>query len=127
MAYLLWVELSTKDRPQAHLSEQPEQKRPAQLGALSEKKPGPSSAQTPEPRGQAAPDSVKFSESQRVPPQVGSIRVAMRRITCATCATPPTYSGKACTGDTRRNAHLSATPLTSKGKRLAPPGGDAMQ
>ncbi|MGP9678140.1 type II toxin-antitoxin system RelE/ParE family toxin [Halomonas sp. AOP27-A1-41] len=38
---------------------------------------------------------------------------------------PPTYSGKACTGVTLRNAFLCAAPLTSKDKRLAPSGGDA--
>lgn len=92
-----------------------------------EKKAGPSNHQRHRPRGQAAPDLGKFSAIQRVPPQVGSICVVMRRITCASCTTPPAYSGEACTGATRRNAHINAAPLTSQGPRLAPPGGDAMR
>jgi hypothetical protein len=88
---------------------------------------GSSGGQRPEPRGQAAPDFEKFSATQRVPPQVGSIRAAVRFTTCATCTPHPAYPCKACTGGIRRNAHLNAAPLTTKGPRLAPPGGDAMR
>lgn len=97
------------------------------LSAAPDKNLGSSDAQHPEPRGQTVPDSGKFWAAQRVPPQVGSIRVAMRLITCATCTSPPAYPCKACTGGARRNAHLSAAMLTSQGQRLALPGGAVMQ
>lgn len=88
-----------------------------------EKKPGPSIDQSPWPRGQQAPDFGKFSATQRVPPQVGSIRVTVRFITCATCTPSPAYSGKACTGGPRRNVHLKPLPLSNRGQRIALPGG----
>jgi len=84
---------------------------------------GSSGVQYPGPRGQQAPDFGKFSATQRVPPQVGSIRVTVRFITCATCTPSPAYSGKACTGGPRRNVHLKPLPLSSKGQRIALPGG----
>lgn len=87
---------------------------------------GSSDAQHPEPRGQTVPDSGKFWATQRVPPQVGSIRVVMRLNTWATCTSNTAYSSKACTGDTPRNARLKAVQLTDDGQRLALPGGAAM-
>lgn len=92
-----------------------------------EKKPGPSIHQRLRPRGQAALDFGKFSATQRVPPQVGSIRAAVRFITCATCTTAPAHTGTACTGGLPRNDHINATPLTTKGQRLGLTGGDEMR